>query len=585
MSHKSESRRLARGNLEEIEKPSRHFRHVGHVSLLALGLAAGCLGTIGDAKKDGPSPSGGGGTSAAGGSAGASPGGSGGGAGGGTMPLSDPGRVTMRRLNQVEYGNTVRDLLGTTSHPESAFLTDTSANGFDNNGAQLSLSSVRIDQYNQAAQALAAEALAPPLRATNLTCDPTTGDACITTFVTTMGARAYRRPLTPDEIAGYLSLAAQARTAGATPDEVVSTVLEALLVSPNFLFLVEVDPDPTSTTPHPLSPYELASRLSYLVYSSMPDDALFASAKSGALGSPGELQAQLTRMLASPKSTFAQIFGEEWLGVGAIETSQPDPTLFPNFSVALAQSMKQEVDLFFGDFVRNNLAVGNLLTANFTYVDDLLATHYGMPSPGMAMTRVDLTGTPERGGLLTMGALLLATSRGNRTSPVARGKFVLSDLLCHDIPPPPPGVTIPPDSVITATTARVFLASHRTSPTCGACHNLMDPIGLALENYDAVGAYRATDHGQVIDATGTLPDKTPFNGPRQLSQAVAQEAAFAPCVASAVLTYATGRTLGATDQTYINAISQATSGGTVGFSDVLSRTVASDAFRQRRGGT
>jgi hypothetical protein len=567
-------------------KRSHELARSSRFGFLLLGLAASCTGTIGSLGQRQNSSAGAAGSGASSGALLAGGVGSGGASGGASSAPApaDPGTVTLRRLNQTEYDNTVRDLLGDTSQPALSFLSDTNATGFDNNGDLLSLSPVRMDQYRQAADALAAEALAPPLRANILTCDPTVGDACITTFVTTFGARAYRRPLTSDETTSYLSLAAQTRAAGGTPDDVVSTVLRAMLVSPNFLFLVEIDPDPTSTTPHPLGPYEIASRLSYLVYGSMPDDALFESAQSGKINDPVELQAQLTRMLADPKAIFAPNFAEQWLGVQAIQTSQPDATLFPTFTVALAQSMQQEVDFFFNDFVTNNLPAESLLTANFTYVDDRLATHYGLPSPGATMTRVDLTGFPQRGGILGMGALLMATSRGNRTSPVARGRFTLSDLLCKAVPPPPPTVTFPPDSVITATTERAFLAAHRTNATCATCHNLMDPIGLGLENYDAIGAWRTIDAGQVIDVTGNLPDGTMFNGPRELSQALAKEAAFRPCLANAILTYATGRTLGDSDQPYVNAIAQQSSGVAVGLRDLLSRVVASDPFRQRRGG-
>jgi hypothetical protein len=503
-----------------------------------------------------------------------------GGGSGGTAAL-DPGRVTLRRLNQTEYRNTVRDLLGTTSDPSTAFQTDTEANGFDNNGDLLSLSPQRLNQYQQAAAALATEALQAPIRAKILPCDPATGDACITTFVTTLGARAYRRALAPDEVTGYLDLAAKARTAGATPDEVVNTVLQALLVSPHFLFHVELDPSPTSATPHPLGAYELASRLSYMVYASMPDDALFAAAQTGGLVDPAQLQTQLTRMLADPKSVFAQNFSEQWLGVRTVDTAQPDITLFPSFNAQLGQSMKREVDLFFDEFVRTNLPLESLLTANFTYIDDRLATHYGLPSVGAAMKRVDLT-TTQRGGLFGMGALMTATSRGNRTSPVARGRWTLSELLCQDPPPPPAGVNIPSDAVITATTEREFLASHRQNPTCAACHNQMDPIGLALENYDAIGAWRSMDHGQAIDASGVLPNGATFNGARELSQVVAMDPRFRPCLAGAVLTYALGRSMRPADAPYLSALSQAST-ASVGLRDVLTRIVASDPFRQRRG--
>jgi uncharacterized protein DUF1592/uncharacterized protein DUF1588/uncharacterized protein DUF1585 len=325
----------------------------------------------------------------------------------------------------------------------------------------------------------------------------------------------------------------------------------------------------------------LASRLSYMVYASMPDDALFAAAQSGGLVEPAELQAQLTRMLADSKSIFAQNFSEQWLGVRTVDTVQPDATLFPAFNAELGQSMKREVDLFFDEFVRTDLPLENLLTANFTYIDNRLAAHYGLPSVGPDMKRVDLT-TAQRGGLLSMGALMTATSRGNRTSPVARGRWTLSELLCQDPPAPPPDVSIPSDAVITATTERAFLTAHRQNPTCAACHNQMDPIGLALENYDAIGAWRSMDHGEVIDASGSLPNGATFNGPRELAQVVAKDPRFRPCFAGAVLTYALGRSMRGSDTPYLSALSQANATG-IGLREILARIVTSDPFRQRRG--
>ena len=537
-------------------------------------LAAGCTADIGGAPgqqgPNGPGPLG----AAGGGSAGTG--------GSGATTARDPGRVTLRRLNQTEYDNTVHDLLGTSATPARAFLGDTQANGFDNDGDLLSLSSVRIDQYRQAAEALAKEALLPPLRATLLSCDPATGDACVTSFVTSFGERAYRRPLTADEVASYLDLATKARAAGASADEVVSALLQAFLVSPHFLFRVELDPEPAAPTPHALNAYELASRLSYMLYASMPDAALYGSAKSGKLTEPAELQAQLGRMLTDPKGRFAQNFAEQWLGVRSIDSLQPDAKLFPKFNAELGQSMKQEVDLLFADFIRNDLPVENLLTASFSYLDDRLAQLYGLPSVGAQMKRVELT-TPQRGGLLSLGALLTATSRGNRTSPVSRGRWALSELLCSEPPPPPSDVKVPSDDVITATTARAFLAQHRQNPTCSTCHNMMDPVGLALENYDAIGAWRDADRGQPIDPSGSLTDGTPFNGPKELSQLVAKDPRFRPCLSGALLKYALGRGLHDSDVPYVTDLSQAAAGTSLGWRALLGRIVTSDPFRQRRG--
>src|SRR5258706_6337818 len=196
------------------------------------------------------------------------------------------------------------------------------------------------------------------------------------------------------------------------------------------------------------------------------------------------------------------------------------------------------------------------------------------------MQRVELT-TPQRGGLLTLAALLTATSRGNRTSPVSRGRWTLSELLCSEPPPPPADVKVPSDDVITASTARAFLAQHRQNPTCGPCHNMMDPVGLALENYDAIGAWRDTDHGQTIDASGNMPDGTPFKGPKELSQIVAKDPRFRPCLSGALLKYALGRGLHDSDVPYVTDLSQA--GTSLGWRTLLGRIVTSEPFLQRRG--
>jgi hypothetical protein len=492
--------------------------------------------------------------------------------------------VTIRRLNQTEYDNTVHDLLGTDTHPAGTFISDSQANGFDNNGDFLSLSPTRLEQYQAAADALATEALSAPLRTRNLTCDPVAGDSCVRTFLTTLGMHAYRRPLADAEITAYLTLAGKVRTAGGSPDEVIGAVLTALLMSSNFIFRPELDPDPTSLTPHPLAQYEMASRLSYMVYASMPDEPLFAAASAGQLATAKDLQTQLQRMLNDPKSRFAQNYAEQWLGVRTIETAQPDSKLYPAFSVGLATSMKREVDLFFTEFVGQNLPPEQLLTAKFSYVDTNLAKHYGLPSvTGTDFTRVTLT-TPQRGGLWGMGALQLATSRGNRTSPVARGRWTLDALMCAPPPPPPGTVNLPTEDVITATTEREFLTKHRQNAVCAACHSTMDPIGLALENYDAIGAWRDMDHGQVIDASGNLPDGTTFNGRAELETILAKDPRMRTCLSKSLMTYSLGRQMrDDVDAAYIDAVAQGTGAATVGVRDLLMGVVASDAFRLRRG--
>lgn len=496
----------------------------------------------------------------------------------------DPGRVTMRQLNRVEYNNTVRDLLGTTQQPGSTFLNDAPAFAFDNNADQLSVSPVLAGLYQQAAESLAAEAITAPFKAKLVTCDlAAAGDTCQRTFITTFGAKAYRRPLTDAEVTNYLALMASAKTAGATADEAVRTAIEAFLVSPNFLYRIELDPDPASTTSHPVGPYELASRLSYLIYRSMPDQGLFDAAAAGKLGAVADVQGQLTRLLADPKGgTFAQDFSAQWLGVRTLEAIQFDPAVFPRFTSALAVSMKSEITSFFDDFIKENLPADQLLTAKFSFIDSTLATHYGLPAVAAGPAKKTVLNSTQRGGLITMAGTLAATSYMTRTSLVKRGAWTEGQLLCSEPPPPPNDVPPFPTGMVMGT-QRQILEMHRSNPSCGACHVVMDNIGIALENYDGTGAWRTADaNGAVIDANGVL-NNVSFNGGQQLSAVVAADPRFVPCVSKKMLSYALGRALVATDDPYVSDISASTSGALPGVRDILTRVVSSDPFNMRHG--
>jgi hypothetical protein len=552
------------------------------LSALAAGLlSVGCVGQVGSGGTRGSRPEG----SARDNKPGSGPGGAdhpppAGGA-------RDPGRTTMRRLNQHEYDNTVRDLLGTSQRPgRSTFNSDSPAIGFDNNGDKLILSPVQVDLYRRTAETLAEEALRPPARAGVLPCNPAEGEPCLRRFVSEFGERAYRRPLAPEEVTAYLQLAGKARAAGAVGDEVVRTLLEAMLLSPHFLFKVEVDPDPTSPVAHPVAPHELAARLSYAIYNSMPDPALFAAAKTNRLGDVKELETQLARMLADPKGrTFAASFSEQWLGIRALDVSQLDPALF-RLDPAIVGSMQREAHLFFDEFVRENRALPELFTAGFTYLDDPLAKHYGLPPVGAGMKRILLT-TPQRGGLLAMAAPLRATARGNRSSPVVRGRWAFAELLCFETPEPPPNVPQPSDEqVAKAPTQREFLKQHRSDPVCNGCHQYIDPVGLALENYDAVGAWRDEDKGTPIDASGEFhngKEFVKFNGARELAALLARDARFADCLTERLMTYSLGRTLAHTDEPYRADILERLRASGGGTRDLLLGVISSDPFRKRRG--
>lgn len=516
---------------------------------------------------------------------------------GGTVAAGprDPGRVTTRRLNRAEYDRTVHDLLGTAQTlGASLFPDDAPQVGFDNNGDLQTLSPVQFNLYQQAAETLAAEAMTAgsPQRTKLVSCDLTTA-ACKSNLVTSFGLKAFRRPLAATEVTNFVNLMATAATAGATTDEQFRTVLEAMLLSPNFLFRPEFDADPTSLVAHVLSPYETASRLSYMVYRSMPDDALFTAAAAGGLAQSADVKTQLERMLADAKSVFSPTFVSQWLGTGVVDTETFDPTLFPKFTATLAKSMGQEVNMFFNEFVTSNLPVTQLLTANFSYLDNNLATLYGVAPVGTTLTRTTLT-TPQRSGLLTMAGVLAVTSYPTRTSVVKRGAWVLGQLLCSSPPPPPPNVKPFSTAAITATAQKDVLAQHRADPSCGVCHTSIDNIGIAMENYDAVGAYRTLDLGTPIDASGSFAGAIAlpgggtgptFTGAIQLATTVAADPRFVPCVAQNVMAYSLGRDLLPSDAPYLADIGggSAAAGSTVGLRDVLMNIVASDTFRMRRG--
>jgi len=511
----------------------------------------------------------------------------------------DPGRVTIRRLNRAEYDNTVRDLTGTAQTPgATTFPDDAPQLGFDNNGDLQTLSPVQFTLYQQAAESIAAEVMTvgSKERAAIVTCDLTTGMTCAQTLITNFGLNAFRRPLTTAEVTNYTTLMTTAAGEGATSDEQFRTVLEAMLQSPNFLFRPEFDADVTSLTPHVLSPYETASRLSYMVYRSMPDATLFAAAAAGQLVTSAQVQTQLTRMLAAPNGVFGPTFVSMWLGTSAVATQSFDATLFPEFNANLANSMNLEVTNFFNEFVQKNEPVSDLLTANFSYIDSNLASLYQIPAPaGTGLVRTTLT-TPQRAGMLTMAGVLSVTSYPARTSVVKRGAWVLTQLMCATVPAPPVGVLPIADSVTTGTQAQI-LAAHRTDPSCSVCHNSMDNIGLAMENYDAVGAWRTTENGIAIEASGeftgaiaepTLPagqNGPTFVGGVALAKAVAADPRFVSCMAQNALSYAIGRTLQlpGTDTPYLAQIATAPKTGSLGVQDVLMNVVASDTFRMRRG--
>jgi hypothetical protein len=510
-----------------------------------------------------------------------------------TGQANDPGRVTLHRLNRAEYDNTVRDLFGTSLTPAKDFPIDDRGSGFDNMADVLTLSPLHLSVYLSAAKTLVTEALTnPTLRAKLVTCDLTTqGDACTQQTLKGFAYRAWRRPVTDQELQRLMAVVSVALQNGDAHEQGLTLALRSVLLSPHFVFRVELDPDPTSLTPHALSPYELASRLSYFLWSSTPDDTLLQNAASGTLSDPATLRTEATRLLQDPRSrALVENFAGQWLHLRAIEALHPDPTTFPDVDQSLLTAMRGEGERLFQDIAFQGAPLLTLLTANYSYLNDRLATHYGLAPVGSSeLTRVDLTGSTQRGGLLAQAGFLSLTSYPERTSPVIRGKWVMDELLCASVPPPPADVDLAGVAMAEeeGLTQRQALEKHRADPKCYACHVLMDPIGLGLENYDAIGRYRTTDAGLPIDAAGALPTGETFAGAKELAAHIAANPDFARCAARKLYTYALGRppadTTGHLDGPTLDGLTQALTQNNYAFADLIGRIVVSPTFTTRRG--
>ncbi len=415
-----------------------------------------------------------------------------------------------------------------------------------------------------------------------LVCDPGTGAACVRTILSTFGRKAWRRPLAAAEVDRLAALVAQAQTEGDGVQQGLELALHAMLLSPHFLFRVEGD---GATAVQPLSDYELAARLSYFLWGSTPDDALSRLADEGTLRA--SLEAQVTRMLADPRAdALATQFAGSWLWARAVDEANPDPALFPGVTPALKAAMRAETEAFFRTFYREDRSALELLTGDDTFLSDSLAAHYGLPAPGSA-TPVRVRGLPQtRRGLLGHGGLLTVTSQPTRTSPVKRGKWVLSQLLCMEPPPPPPEVEAFLEDATPTGTLREQMEAHRSKPECMGCHQMMDPIGFGLEHYDAVGRHRTTDTGGfAIDSAGALYDGTPFSDANELAQALSADPRFASCMSTQLFTWALGRAPTAGDACAVKTMTDRFTSGGHRLPALISALVTSDTFTSRRGET
>jgi len=427
-----------------------------------------------------------------------------------------------------------------------------------------------------------------PSRRRLFACRPEAADdeeVCATRVLTTVMRRAYRRPVGDEDLAGPMKLYREGRADGDF-DAGIEAALSGVLVSPRFLFRIEHDPSEVAPgTAYRLSDLELASRLSFFLWSSIPDDELLDAAESGRLSNTDEFERQVRRMLADPRSeSLTANFASQWLHLRNLASTTPDLRLFPDFDDNLRQSFLRETELLFDEVVREDLSVLDLLKPGHTFLNERLAKHYGVPHVyGERFRRVELGDGSERGGLLRQGSVLTVTSYATRTSPVIRGKWVLENLLGSPPPPPPPDVPALKDKTVTAgLSVRARLAEHRADAACASCHNLMDPVGFSLENFDAVGRWRTAEGEEPVDAAGGLPDGSRFDGVAGLERAIlGRPELFAGAMTEKLLTYALGRGIEASDAPAVRKIVRDAEANGYRFSSIVLGIAKSVPFQMR----
>jgi len=417
---------------------------------------------------------------------------------------------------------------------------------------------------------------------------PNDEDAAARKILTTLMRRAYRRPVTDGDVQGAFDLYKQARTEAGVGgfDAGIEMALSAVLVSPEFLFRVEQDPPGIApNTSYRISDLQLASRLSSFLWSSIPDDELLDVAVANTLHQPAVLERQVKRMLADDRSrALVTNFASQWLHLRNLDSITPDMRLFPDFDDNLRQAFRQETELFFESILREDRSALELLNARYTFVNERLAKHYGIPHVyGTRFRRIELDADSGRGGLLRHAGILTVTSYATRTSPVIRGKFVLDNLL--GVPPPPPLPDVPAlkDNTVDGNlTVRKRLAEHRSNAVCASCHNLMDPVGLAMEKFDAIGRRRNDEGGIPIDASGGLPDGSTFEDVAGLEKALlSRPEIFVGTLAEKLLTYGLGRGVEYYDAPTIRAIVRASRAQDFRVSSLVLGIVKSDPFQMR----
>lgn len=498
----------------------------------------------------------------------------------------EPGKAPLRRLTRFEYDNTVRDLLGDDTHPASQFPPEEQALGFDNQADALGVTQLLAEQYMKASEGIAARATADVAKI--LPCDPKVDgeDACAAKFIDAFGARAFRRPIdstSHDRAMGLYSWGKA--TYGFSTG--IAVAIEGFLQSPQFLYRVELTgTDPIEGDVVALDDFEIATRLSYLLWGSMPDQALFDAAKKGELETRDQLKAQAERMLADQRARAAVArFHTEWLGIEGVDSVDKDTKTFPEWKPELGAMFRRETEALVERIVFDDDGdVTRLFTAPYTMANSEIAAFYGVKGPkGDDFAKVDLD-PKERSGILTQPSVLATYAKSNRSSPVHRGKLVRERFFCQPLSPPPPNVPEPPP-VDPHSTLRQQFAQHETDPNCASCHKLMDPVGFGFEHYDGIGAWRDEENGFAVDATGevkgTVDSDGKFDGAIELAKRLAKSEQVRECVATQWFRYGYGRAEQDEDSCNLDTLNGAFAKAGFNIKALLIALTQTDAFRYR----
>lgn len=515
-----------------------------------------------------------------------------------SIPVAgEPPPLALHRLTGLQYTNTLRDLLGEPLKIETKLEPDTSLHGFTTVGAsELTISPVEAEQFEAVAYEVTGQVFGDAKRRDAFVgCKPASGDDdCARSFIADFGLRAWRRPLVTDEVDALAALSAKIAKSFNAPFTGLRYAAAAILQSPYFLFRVEQGV-PTTADRVALSGFEIASRLSYLLWNSTPDEGLLGAAERGDLDSPDGIRAEAERMLESDRTRDALTnFFSEYLALERLDHLTKDQDLFDVMSPTLGASMRGEIRRVFADIAFDKDGdFRDIMTTRETFVNDELAELYGLPSSATSgeadeegFVRVTLPEDGERGGLLTSAALLALYAHNTVTSPTLRGKFIRVNLLCQDVPAPPPGAATALEDEGEGEgkgpkTMRQKLEKHRTNPTCAGCHIKMDPLGLGLEHFDAIGQYRETDQGLPIDATGDV-DGIKFDGALELGQVLRDSPRVAACIARRFYRYALGHLEERDEEGSIELLAHRFEQGGYRFRELVLETVTSEAFRLAR---